>query len=142
MTIGPFRWRGASDTQNAMVIFGWLRPFTILGLKVDECANCGQVCNHYVGRRVTWGHVFWVPVLFLGFSHGMMCSICGAWTSLSRATVRNAVKTGSFPSTARDLTHPRPSRLPRRNPVSRSVRHRGSSTRSWSTRNPVSGTST
>jgi hypothetical protein len=52
MTIGPFQCCGASDTPDAMIIFGWLRPFTILGLKLDECANCGQVCNHFVGRRV------------------------------------------------------------------------------------------
>ena len=35
-------------------------------------ANCGQVSQHVVGRKTNWGHVFWFPVLFLGFSHGML----------------------------------------------------------------------
>lgn len=78
-------------------IFGLLRPFTVLGLKLDECSNCGQVCDHVVGRRTNWGHFFWIPVLFLGFSHGMICSICGAWTSLSRGSVRAAMKSGKLP---------------------------------------------
>ena len=84
-------------------IFGLLRPFTVLGLKLDECSNCGQVCNHVVGRRTNWGHIFWIPILFLGFSHGMICSICGMWTPLSWGTVRAAMKSGRLP-----LDRPRP----------------------------------
>ena len=77
-----------------MIIFGWLRRFTILGVKIDECASCGQVCQHVVGRKTNWGHVFWIPVLFLGFSHGMLCSSCGTWTPLPWQVVRAAMKSG------------------------------------------------
>ena len=86
-----------------LVIFGWLRRFTILGIKLDECASCGQVCEHVVGRKTNWGHVFWIPVLFLGFSHGMICSTCGVWTPLGWQSVRAAMKLGVLP-----LDRPRP----------------------------------
>jgi hypothetical protein len=76
------------------VIFGWLRRFTVLGMKLDECAACGQVCQHVVGRKTNWGHVFWIPVLFLGFSHGMICSVCGTWGPLPWRSVREAMKSG------------------------------------------------
>ena len=79
------------------VIFGWLRRFTILGIKLDECASCGRVREHVVGRKTNWGHVFWIPVLFLGFSHGMICSTCRAWTPLSWQSVRAAMKSGVLP---------------------------------------------
>ncbi len=84
-------------------IFGWLRRFTTLGVKLDECANCGQVCEHVVGRKTNWGHVFWIPVLFLGFSHGLICTTCGSWSPLSWQGVREAMKTGVL-----HLDRPRP----------------------------------
>jgi hypothetical protein len=86
-----------------LVIFGWMRRFTILGVKLDECANCHNVCEHIVGRKTNWGHVFWMPVLFLGFSHGMACSTCTTWTPLSWQSVRAAMKSGVLP-----LDRPRP----------------------------------
>ena len=86
-----------------MVIFGWLRRFTVLGLKVDECTNCGNISQHAVGRKTHWGHVFWIPVLFLGFTHGMLCSICGHWTGIPWKTVRASMKTGVLA-----IDHPRP----------------------------------
>lgn len=86
-----------------MIIFGWLRRFTVLGVKLDECANCGHLCEHVVGRKTNWGHVFWIPMLFLGFSHGMICSTCGAWTSLSWQSVRAGMKSGILP-----IARPRP----------------------------------
>lgn len=86
-----------------LAIFGWLRRFTVLGIKLDECANCGNVCEHVVGRKTNWGHVFWIPVLFLGFSHGLICSTCGAWNPLSWQSVRAAMKSGVLP-----LDRPRP----------------------------------
>jgi hypothetical protein len=76
------------------LIFGWMRRFTVLGIKFDECTACGQVCEHVVGRKTNWGHVFWMPVLFLGFEHGMVCSTCGTWTGLPFGEVRDAMKTG------------------------------------------------
>ena len=86
-----------------MIIFGWTRRFTVLGMKLDECANCGSVCEHFVGRKTNWGHVFWIPVLFLGFHHGMICSTCGTWTSIPWNSVRMAMKSGRLP-----LERPRP----------------------------------
>ena len=75
-------------------IFGWLRRFSVLGVKADECATCGQVSQHVVGRKTHWGHLFWIPVLFLGFTHGMVCSSCGAWTGIPWRQVKGAMKTG------------------------------------------------
>lgn len=86
-----------------MIIWGWLRRFTILGVKLDDCASCGQVGRHVVGRKTTWGHLFWLPLLFLGFRHGMLCEACGAWTELSWRKVRTGMKSGSLP-----LDRPRP----------------------------------
>ena len=80
-----------------LIIFGLLRRFTVLGIKLDECATCGAVCQHVVGRKTTWGHVFWIPVLFLGFSHHLICSKCGASTQLKWQSVRSGMKTGSLP---------------------------------------------
>jgi hypothetical protein len=71
-----------------------MRPFTLLGVKVDDCANCGNVGQHLVGRRTTWGAIFWIPFLFLGFRHGMICGTCGTWTKLRWADVRQARRTG------------------------------------------------
>ena len=79
---------------SVFVIFGWMRRFTVLGVKLDECQTCGQVCEHVVGRKTNWGHVFWIPTLFLGFAHGMVCTACSAWTPLPWRTVRAAMKTG------------------------------------------------
>ena len=84
-------------------IFGWLRRFTILGIKFDECQSCGQVCEHVVGRKTHWAHLFWFPVLFLGFNHGMLCSKCGTWTPIPWQTVRRAMKSGVL-----HLDRPRP----------------------------------
>ena len=36
-----------------LVIFGWLRRFTILGIKFDECDSCGQVGPIRHGTRST-----------------------------------------------------------------------------------------
>jgi hypothetical protein len=76
------------------IIFGWMRRFTVLGVKLDECQTCGQVCEHVVGRKTNWFTLFWMPVLFLGFSHGMLCSTCATWTGLSFGAVRDAMRTG------------------------------------------------
>lgn len=79
-----------------MIIFGWMRRFTILGVKLDQCETCGRVCEHVVGRKTNWGHVFWVPVLFLGWEHGMACTTCHSWTGIPWQQVRAAMKTGSL----------------------------------------------
>jgi hypothetical protein len=86
-----------------LIIFGLVRRFTVLGIKLDDCANCGNVCQHVVGRKTAWGHLFWIPLLFLGFSHGMVCSICKTWTPLPWQTVRKAMKSGVL-----HLDRPRP----------------------------------
>ena len=78
-------------------IFGWMRRFTVLGVKVDECEKCGQVGQHVVGRMTYWGHLFWIPVVLLGFNHGMACPNCHAWTGIRWRRVRSAMKTGSLP---------------------------------------------
>jgi hypothetical protein len=42
-------------------------------------------------------------VLFLGFSHGMLCPTCGAWTGIPWKTVRESMKTGVL-----SIDHARP----------------------------------
>jgi hypothetical protein len=78
-------------------IFGWLRRFTVLGIKIDECQTCGRVCEHVVARKTRWGHLFWIPVLFLGFEHGMACTACASWTPIPWQSVRAAMKSGLLP---------------------------------------------
>jgi hypothetical protein len=80
-----------------VLIYGWLRTFTVLGLKIEECSACGETCQHVIGRKVNWGTVFWIPILFLGFSHGMFCTACQHWTGIPFLKVRDAMKTGSLP---------------------------------------------
>jgi hypothetical protein len=89
--------------MRVLVIFGLLRGFTVLGIKLDECPQCGAFCEHVVGRKTNWGHIFWVPFLFLGLTHGMACSACRHWTGIPWRTVRAAMRTGTLP-----LDRPRP----------------------------------
>ncbi len=86
-----------------LVIFGLLRRVTILGLKFDECSNCGSLCEHVVARKTNWGHVFWVPVLFLGWQHGMLCTSCQTWSGIAWRDVRAAMRSGRL-----HLDRPRP----------------------------------
>jgi len=79
-----------------VIIFGLMRRFTILGIKLDACTSCGRECDHVVGRKTRWGHIFWAPVLFLGWEHGMLCSSCGAWTGIPWRQVRAAMKSGEL----------------------------------------------
>jgi hypothetical protein len=89
-----------------LIIFGWLRRFTTLGVKPDECATCNRVCDHVVGRKTWWFSLFWFPVLLFKWEHGMACSNCGAWTGIPWRAVRSAMKTGVL-----HLERPRPGAL-------------------------------
>jgi hypothetical protein len=75
-------------------IWGFTRRFTVLGIKIDECAACGQVCQHVVGRKTRWFTLFFVPLVFLGWSHGMASSACGAWSGIPFRTMRAAMRSG------------------------------------------------
>jgi hypothetical protein len=87
-------------------IFGWMRRLTVLGIKLDECPTCGEVGKHIVSRKTHWAHLFWIPVVFLGFTHGMICSSCHTWTGIPWRQVKSAMKTGALPL---DRTRPRAS---------------------------------
>lgn len=80
-----------------MVIFGWSRQPTILGSKVDQCASCGVTGTHFLIRKTWWATLFWIPVLFLRFEHGMACEACGTWTGIGFLTMRRAMQTRSLP---------------------------------------------
>jgi hypothetical protein len=80
-----------------MVIFGLLNPVTFLGSKLDQCQTCGLVGNHLLVRKTYWGHLFWVPVVLLGFKHGMACANCGAWTGIPMLQMRNGMRNQSLP---------------------------------------------
>lgn len=89
-----------------LIIFGWLRRFTVLGIKIDECPQCGRVCEHVVGRKTNWGHIFWLPLLSLGWEHGMACTVCHAWTGIGWREVRAAMRSGEL-----HLDRPRPAAM-------------------------------
>jgi hypothetical protein len=80
-----------------VVIFGWLKRVTFLGSKLDQCQNCGVVGDHYLVRNTYWGHVFWVPLLLIGFRHGMACGNCGAWTGISMFAMRKGMRDRVLP---------------------------------------------
>lgn len=80
-----------------MIIISWMTRFTVLGVKIDLCARCGRACEHVVGRKTRWAGIFWLPLLFLGFEHGMICATCGFWTGIPWRQVRGATKSGFLP---------------------------------------------
>jgi hypothetical protein len=80
-----------------VIVYGWRRTFTVLGLEIEECGQCGLTCQHVIGRKVHWGTLFWLPILFLGFAHGMICTSCGHWTGIPFLRVRDAMRTGALP---------------------------------------------
>jgi hypothetical protein len=80
-----------------LIIVSWMTRFTVLGMKMDQCDRCGRVCQHVVGRKTRWAGVFWLPLIFLGFEHGMICTTCRAWTGIPWRQVRVATKTGALP---------------------------------------------
>lgn len=86
-----------------MIIWGWLSRFTILGVKLEECLTCGGVCEHVVGRKTSWAHVFWFPIFPYQVAHLMLCTTCHAETKLSRRDVNRAMQTGLL-----HLDRPRP----------------------------------
>ena len=107
-----------------MIIFGWSRQPTILGSKVDHCAACGVTGPHLLVRKTWWATLFWIPVLFLRFEHGMACVACGAWTGIGFRTMRRAMKTGLLPLPGRA----RPNTLEIREQVAEETGHRPTET--------------
>lgn len=86
-----------------MVIIGWAMRGVILAAKLDECGRCQFVGPHLVVRKTYWGTFFWLPVLLVGVRHGLLCSECGDWTSLSFLAVRRAWRSGRL-----TILRPRP----------------------------------
>ena len=41
--------------------------------------------------------MFWIPVLFLGWEHGMICTTCHTWTGIPWRQVRAAMRSGTLP---------------------------------------------
>jgi hypothetical protein len=80
-----------------MVIIGWLRRAVILGAKFDECRACHEPGPHLLFRKTHWFTVFWVPVLLLWVSHGVLCPACGDVEGISMLAMRRALRSGRLP---------------------------------------------
>ena len=105
-----------------MVIYGWTRQPTILGSKVDQCTQCGLTGPHYLIRKTWWVTIFFVPLLFLRFQHGMACANCGLWTGIPWRQVRRGMKDRRLPLAGRK----RPDALDVRERVADETGHRPS----------------
>jgi hypothetical protein len=78
-------------------LIGWVRRFSVLGIKVDECEACGEIGPHTLGRKVWWGTLFHIPLLFLRFQHGMVCANCGAWSGIRFDRMWRGLWSGRLP---------------------------------------------
>lgn len=68
-----------------------------LGVKVDECPDCGQVGRHRLERGVRWLEAGPIGVLPLGIRHGLECAACWAWTPMGWRDVRRGLRSGTLP---------------------------------------------
>jgi len=79
-----------------VILYGLYRRPIFLASKLDEC-QCGVMGPHWLVRKTYWIHIFFVPVILVWVSHGMICGNCGTWTKLSYLQVRRAMKSGQLP---------------------------------------------
>lgn len=80
-----------------MILIGWMRRATLLGAKFDECRACHRPGPHVLLRKTHWFTVFYIPVVLLWFSHGILCPECGDLESVGFLAMRRAMKTGTMP---------------------------------------------
>jgi hypothetical protein len=80
-----------------MVIIGWLRRAVILGAKFDECRACHAPGPHLLFRQTHWFTLFWVPLLLLWVSHGVLCPQCGDVEKISMLKMRRALREERLP---------------------------------------------
>jgi hypothetical protein len=59
------------------VIFGWKQVgATKIGYKSDFCECCKSPGVIDEWKQFTWGHIFGIPLLPLGYSHAWICFRC------------------------------------------------------------------
>jgi DNA-directed RNA polymerase subunit RPC12/RpoP len=64
------------------VIFGWKHAdVTKTGYKSDFCESCKSPAIIDEWKWFTWGHLFGIPLLPLGYIHTWICSRCNRKTS-------------------------------------------------------------
>ena len=80
-----------------MILWGWMRRPTILGLKMDQCDGCGAVAHHALVRSSYWFHLFWVPVVLFRLKHELVCTECADATGMSFGQARGAFKAAELP---------------------------------------------
>ncbi len=68
-----------------------------LGVKLDECPECGHVGGHRLERQYRWLELGPIGIIPLWLRHGLECATCWAWSPLSWRLVRRGVRTGSLP---------------------------------------------
>lgn len=78
-------------------MIGWLMRGIVLAVKVEDCLACHQIVPHVIIRKTNWFTIIGLPVLFLGFSHLIVCTNCRAETPLSFLGVRRAMRLGRLP---------------------------------------------
>ncbi len=88
-----------------MILYGYERHGTVLGVKTEQCTTCGVTGPHQLVRKVWWASIFTIPFMPVFFRHGMACGNCGAWTGIRWATMRRAIRnrTLKFPDRKRTL---------------------------------------
>jgi hypothetical protein len=84
-----------------MILWGWMRRPTVLGVKLDQCDRCGSLTHHALVRSSYWFHLFWIPVVLFRLRHDLMCTKCGERTGLAFSQAHRAFKDESLPLPAR-----------------------------------------
>ena len=87
-----------------MIFYGYERHATVLGTKLEQCTACGVTGQHQLVRKSWWATLFWIPLVFLRFMHGMICQNCGAWTGIPWLTMRRGLRAGRLPLSGRNRT--------------------------------------
>lgn len=87
-----------------MILYGYERHGTVLGVKTEQCTTCHVTGPHQLVRKVWWASLFTIPLVPLWFRHGMACTACGAWTGIRWGTMRKALRDRSLPFPERKRT--------------------------------------
>jgi len=80
-----------------VIIYGWIRRGIVLASKRELCPTEGTVVPHVILRIVTFGTLFWLPLLPVKVGHLLICQGCGRQGKLGWREVRAAMSVGLLP---------------------------------------------
>ena len=74
---------------DMLIVYGayHFRPKRI-AFRNDYCLTCGEACRSVQIRTFDVGHIFWIPVLPVGFWKRWVCTACGHQPHVSPKTRR------------------------------------------------------